>query len=753
MANQTITLGASSFDGNRVWRGAVLINSLLVAGGATAYLRYIRIQFGGSVEMRFASSTTANPSSEGPELNSTWETYDDAIVFSEAGGSSITLKGPNHADNSFSDPSEPYFWTPDNSDDAAAWLTGIGNGVLTLVLDDGIPNLPPIVTITTQPQTVDPGDTIDLEASAVDQDGTISSYMWTGAGTFSDATIAEPTWTAPNNAGETVYNLNLAVTDNLGNVGNAGVAITVRAVPETVSFSAEAGDPTANFDVTHIDPNVPLALSMSARAGNPTAQFVITAPGLELVSTSARGGNPTVDFDLRVLGPPQAPIVTITTADQSLDGGDVLLIGATVVDDQPVDELIVEWGHLILRGIERVAILDGGTGYQVNDVLVASGGSGFGAQFTVSAIGANGAITTLVILSTNQGLGYLFGDVLSLDGINGSGAMVEVEAIDQSVEPLLGGATLENTDSFAPIFTAPPALGVDQFFEIACLVTDMDGNKSSDAVNITVRRTVPVMGLPPFVLWSVGQPVLSANMNQISDIFRYLAGTYGPTRRTNSVELPGVIGLGGSGTNTFTGDNRAAAQAARDAYFVANSGELAQYDNDAFLRIAVLFGNPTFTGSDRVAAEASRDTHFVANPDDLALFDEDSLVHNPDGHELGIVLSFGTETVYQRRIAGESWQDAPVYQGRSNGLWVDATSPDPPFLGAYLALPQGNGSQRPAGVAGRVRYNADQNLPEYFTDQWDAPTAALDFVNFENLNGNGDVGTAANQVSVGNHTH
>ena len=82
-----------------------------------------------------------DPNASGPQLTDTWEVYASALILSEAGGDSVTLKGPNHPDNTFQDPSEPYFWTPDNGSAFASWIQALGTGEITLTLDDGTPNL------------------------------------------------------------------------------------------------------------------------------------------------------------------------------------------------------------------------------------------------------------------------------------------------------------------------------------------------------------------------------------------------------------------------------------------------------------------------------------------------------------------------------------------------------------------------------------------------------------------------------------
>ena len=118
------------------WRGAVLIDPGLVAGGGVAYLRYIE-RVGNSIRVRLAAAETEDPLDAGPEFTAALETHDEALTFAGSDGATVTLKGPGHGDNSFADPTEPYFWTPDNGAAMNAWFTN-RSGDFTLTLDDGV---------------------------------------------------------------------------------------------------------------------------------------------------------------------------------------------------------------------------------------------------------------------------------------------------------------------------------------------------------------------------------------------------------------------------------------------------------------------------------------------------------------------------------------------------------------------------------------------------------------------------------------
>ena len=59
-------------------------------------------------------------------------------MFDVAGGQGITLKGPAHPDNTFPDPAEPYFWTPDNGPAWNDWAVEAVNDDVTLTISDGV---------------------------------------------------------------------------------------------------------------------------------------------------------------------------------------------------------------------------------------------------------------------------------------------------------------------------------------------------------------------------------------------------------------------------------------------------------------------------------------------------------------------------------------------------------------------------------------------------------------------------------------
>ena len=137
MTRQVLNL--SGLHAESGWQGAEAVDSALIEGGAAAYLRYIG-RVGNSIRVRLSATETGDPAAGGPEFTDALETAEAAFTFAAADGSSLVLKGPGHAGNAFADPTEPYFWTPDNGAQMNAWL-GNRSGDFTLTLSDGLPDV------------------------------------------------------------------------------------------------------------------------------------------------------------------------------------------------------------------------------------------------------------------------------------------------------------------------------------------------------------------------------------------------------------------------------------------------------------------------------------------------------------------------------------------------------------------------------------------------------------------------------------
>ena len=137
MATQVLELTGLGGEG---WSGAALIDPALIEGGVTAYLRFIR-RIGNNFQVRLSATATAttDPENVGPEFTEAFETADGAFTFTVE-ASTLVLKGPGNADNSFADADEPYFWTPDNGAAMSSWFASTV-GDFTLTLTDGRPDV------------------------------------------------------------------------------------------------------------------------------------------------------------------------------------------------------------------------------------------------------------------------------------------------------------------------------------------------------------------------------------------------------------------------------------------------------------------------------------------------------------------------------------------------------------------------------------------------------------------------------------
>ena len=85
--------------------------------------------------------------------------------------------------------------------------------------------------------------------------------------------------------------------------------------PEELSFSAEAGDPTATFNLRAVAPPATQELSVAAEAGNPTASFNLRAVApsdAEQLSVAAEAGDPTAAFNLRAVAPPATQALSVS---------------------------------------------------------------------------------------------------------------------------------------------------------------------------------------------------------------------------------------------------------------------------------------------------------------------------------------------------------------------------------------------------------------------------------------------------------
>jgi hypothetical protein len=186
------------------------------------------------------------------ELNASGSTDPDgdslAYTWTQTGGPSVSLSDASTA--------QPTFTAPDV--EAATEVD------FSVTVDDGELTDTDAVTVTVQPPpneppvadagsdlTVDEGTAVTLDATgSSDADGSLQSYQWTQTDgpsvTLSDASTAQPTFTAPTLSSADVLTFELAVTDDEGATDTDSVNVTVTPVspPASGDFAVETEPPT-----------------------------------------------------------------------------------------------------------------------------------------------------------------------------------------------------------------------------------------------------------------------------------------------------------------------------------------------------------------------------------------------------------------------------------------------------------------------------------------------------------------------------
>ena len=194
-------------------------------------------------------------------------------------------------------------------------------------------NMPPTVTVETADTTVAPGTVVNLQATAMDSDGSIVQLQWvvrkpSGSatepdGTIANATVEDTTWTAPTPSGELVYELRLLATDDDAAESHDSVLITVNptmapntlptVVINTAARTVDAGA-TVNLQATVTDGDGTIASYAWTGRGtfaNPAAKDTswtapsaptLTAYNLRLTATDNDNGSTAASVTITVRG-------------------------------------------------------------------------------------------------------------------------------------------------------------------------------------------------------------------------------------------------------------------------------------------------------------------------------------------------------------------------------------------------------------------------------------------------------------------
>ena len=137
-----------------------------------------------------------------------------------------TFTNPNSADTDWTAPGEtPY----KRNYELRLTATDNDGAIATQTVTISVPGgTAPLVVITTPAQTLVGLTTISLISMVTDLDNDIISYTWTGDGIFSDDSMQNTNWEAPEaQSTEQIYDLTLTVEDSQGSIGTDTVSITI----------------------------------------------------------------------------------------------------------------------------------------------------------------------------------------------------------------------------------------------------------------------------------------------------------------------------------------------------------------------------------------------------------------------------------------------------------------------------------------------------------------------------------------------
>jgi len=369
-------------------------------------------------------------------------------------------------------------------------------------------------------QTVDEGDVVTLDAAASsDPQGSNLTYSWTQVAgpsvTLSDATAAQPTFTAPEGLSNTNLQFELTVSDGAFTSTVDSVQITVNADNDAPNADAgatqniTAGDPVTLDASSSSDPEGesltyswrqtggPAVTLSDASAAQPTFTASNMASTYTFELTVSDGTNNSVDTVTIHTTPapmmmvPQAPPVADAGVDQTVDEGDLVTLTGLGSSDVNGDALTYTWtqasGPSVTLSDPNAAqptftAPEGLVNTTVTFSLVANDGSSDSVADSV----------TITIQADNDGpnadagndLVVDEGDRVSLDA--GASSDPEGQTLSYTWTQLSGPTvTLDDANSARPGFRAPEGVSNTT---VQFQLTVSDGtNVSVDTVDVTIR--------------------------------------------------------------------------------------------------------------------------------------------------------------------------------------------------------------------------------------------------------------------------
>ena len=375
-------------------------------------------------------------------------------------------------------------------------------------------NTAPTASVSATPAIVDAGGTVTLDGTATDAESDALTYRWTssGGGTFAHANALDTTWTAPakTNVAQHIVLILTVTDDGAGTLtGTVTVRVTVRpnqaptasiaTAPATVNgrgavmLTATANDPEMD-DLTHEwtssgGGTFTAASALSTTWTAPAATADTQDITLTLMVTDAGDASATDTLQVEVRAN-QAPQVSVTPVNTTVDGGGSVTLDGTVTDPEG-DRLTYDWTSNGGGRFVNAAALDTTWTAPAKTNALQS----IVLTLTVTDNGAGRLVDTATVSVAVRANEPPTASIASAPAtVNGRGAvMLIATASDPDLDSLSyawtssGRGTFADGSALSTTWTAPAATGAAQDITLTLTVTDEVNASSTDTVRFTVR--------------------------------------------------------------------------------------------------------------------------------------------------------------------------------------------------------------------------------------------------------------------------
>ena len=362
-------------------------------------------------------------------------------------------------------------------------------------------------------QTVASGATVTLDGSgSSDGEGSIATWEWMRErGTMVTLTgddTATPTFTAPNTAGDIVFEL--TVTDGAGNEATTRVTITVNPVPV-----ADAGDDQSVMQGASVtldgsgssDDEGAVTYSWALTDSTPTASVTLSDSTAESPTFTAPNLDTTLTFTLTVADslPSEATDLVVVTVDgtnpvanagpaQNVSVGSTVTLDGSASTDAGSGIASHSWALTGSSPTASVTLTGGDTAAPTFTAPDATGTLTF--TLTVTD-GAGNTHTNDVVITVNDPLTAEAGGdqfvmrnmLVTLDGSARGGSGGYTYSWAKTSGP---AATLSDLTAAMPTFTSPD---LDNSFIFTLTVRDSSGERDTDTVRVVVDGARPTANI------------------------------------------------------------------------------------------------------------------------------------------------------------------------------------------------------------------------------------------------------------------